>query len=302
MEIGGVVNPIRVQMAIGLIWVVYTGLVVGLTLVPSCSPSYVTTFILMYIPLLLTIVWGVYYNVSIAPCIIPKGSDTPLPPANDLDFSKIANTLPPAAFVIGIICSLLGIGGGELFGPLMLSYGILPQVSSATTSMLSLLNTGSNVVRSGGAVGRQFGLYVSTRYGRPSVIILSLVVALYVTCLYYIYDLATIAANKPPPLDPPLVISHNILIAISIMWACYTALVIALVTVTQCSTTYAVIFVFMYIPLVSAILYGSVTSTSEEELMALINPNDFDFKNDSYTLASMACVIGVICTLLGVGG
>ena len=41
---------------------------------------------------------------------------------------------PLVAFCVGVMCSLLGIGGGELMGPLMLGLGLLPQVSSATTS------------------------------------------------------------------------------------------------------------------------------------------------------------------------
>ena len=51
------------------------------------------------------------------------------------------------AFVVGAICSLLiSIGGAELFDPLMLMCGVIPQGSSATTSMNSLLNSLSFVV------------------------------------------------------------------------------------------------------------------------------------------------------------
>ena len=41
---------------------------------------------------------------------------------------------------------LVGIGGGELMGPLFLTYHLLPPVSTATTSMMSLINTGNNIV------------------------------------------------------------------------------------------------------------------------------------------------------------
>jgi uncharacterized membrane protein YfcA len=43
-------------------------------------------------------------------------------------FVQVSGLPPLLTFVIGIICSLLGIGGGELMGPLMLQMGLLPQV------------------------------------------------------------------------------------------------------------------------------------------------------------------------------
>lgn len=211
MEVPNVVHPQYVLMAIATIWVVYLSLVIGLAVVNKCSAAYVAIFIVMYIPVLTAIAWGVYYNASIAPTLMPKGFDSPPPPANSLDLATNGATLSAFSFLIGVICSLLGIGGGELYGPLMLTYGVIPQVSSATTSMLSLLNTTVNVIRSnveggsdaetgmilfaigvlGGCVGRQLGLYVSSRYGRPSVIILALVAALYLSCVYYVFKLGS---------------------------------------------------------------------------------------------------------------
>lgn len=41
---------------------------------------------------------------------------------------QVSGIPPFFTFLIGIICSLLGIGGGELMGPLMLQMGLLPQV------------------------------------------------------------------------------------------------------------------------------------------------------------------------------
>ena len=50
------------------------------------------------------------------------------------------------ALLIGALSSLLGIGGGELMGPLMLHLKVLATVSPATTSMMSFLNTSSSIV------------------------------------------------------------------------------------------------------------------------------------------------------------
>ena len=106
---------------------------------------------------------------------------------------------PVAAFIIGILCSLLGIGGGELMGPLMLSLGFLPQVTSATTSAMSLMNSALNIVHYmiigeldgkwalylfftglvGGVAGRKLSIYVSSTWGRPSVTVFMLGIILF---------------------------------------------------------------------------------------------------------------------------
>ena len=68
----------------------------------------------------------------------------------DLDITKgFPAVVPLIAFAIGIMCNILGIGGGELMGPLLLFLHIEPQVSSATSSFLSLLSSSSNVLHYG---------------------------------------------------------------------------------------------------------------------------------------------------------
>ena len=64
----------------------------------------------------------------------------------DIRLGEDANILLAGTFFTGAMCSLLGIGGGELLGPLFLAFGILPPVSTATTSMMSLLTTANNVL------------------------------------------------------------------------------------------------------------------------------------------------------------
>lgn len=115
----------------------------------------------------------------------------------DLDFRK-SYMLPPVSFGVGIMCSLLGIGGGELMGPLLLSYNLLPQVSTGTTSMMSFLTSANNIVhyaimgkidiRMGGLlfciglvaglIGRRTALFVTVKYGRNSFLIFMLLLVL----------------------------------------------------------------------------------------------------------------------------
>lgn len=47
---------------------------------------------------------------------------------------------------LGLLCSVLGIGGGELFGPFLLSMRVIPQVSSSTTSLMSCVTSMYNIV------------------------------------------------------------------------------------------------------------------------------------------------------------
>jgi uncharacterized membrane protein YfcA len=134
---------------------------------------------------------------------------------NDVHLGKQALQLVFGVFGIGVICSLVGIGGGELLSPLMLSLHLRPEVTSATSAMMSFLNTATIVVKTltfdtadygatlfflaagflGGLLGRKVGLFVSTHYGRASYIIFSLVAALALTCVYYIYELGIGAAG-----------------------------------------------------------------------------------------------------------
>mmetsp|Transcript_9654 Transcript_9654/g.24692 ORF Transcript_9654/g.24692 Transcript_9654/m.24692 type:complete len:408 (-) Transcript_9654:274-1497(-) len=63
-----------------------------------------------------------------------------------VDWVKIAGWVPFAACAVGILSALLGLGGGELMGPLLLGIGMEAQRSSATTSTTSMLSASSNFV------------------------------------------------------------------------------------------------------------------------------------------------------------
>ncbi len=121
------------------------------------------------------------------------------------------------SYFVGIICSMLGIvGGDEIYCPIILSYGVIPQVTSATTATMSFLNALTLMLRGiskqtippklgmlifsigfvGGLSGRQLGLWVSAKYGRSSVIIFFLALGLYCSCMYYIYILSVTDFNS----------------------------------------------------------------------------------------------------------
>jgi uncharacterized membrane protein YfcA len=112
------------------------------------------------------------------------------------------------------MCALLGIGGGELAGPLFVSMQLLPQVIAGTTSMFSMYSSSASVVGSlvseplnystavvilaigvcGGITGRLVSSQIVKKYGRPSLTIFALVTCLSLSVCAMIY---TLIAYKP---------------------------------------------------------------------------------------------------------
>jgi uncharacterized membrane protein YfcA len=113
--------------------------------------------------------------------------------------------------VIGVLSALLGIGGGELTGPLLLYLGLLPIVSSSTTSALSFMSSSSNVLHYslrreidgywglgffvigmvGGFFGRRMLLYLIAIYKRTSITTLALAVILFTSIWVVIFKIVT---------------------------------------------------------------------------------------------------------------
>jgi uncharacterized membrane protein YfcA len=186
-----------------IMWISCTSLSVGRTLVEECSSSYLSLIGLIYVPIFITHVVVIQLNYP------PAKPSTQF----DVDLSNMNTllTLMVISYFVGVVCSMLGIGGGEIFSPIILSCGVIPEVTSATTATMSFLNTLTQMLRNiskgvlpldlgllffgigllGGLSGRQLGLWVAAKYGRASVIILFLTLGLYLACLYYIYTLAT---------------------------------------------------------------------------------------------------------------
>lgn len=246
-EIGSTVSEADIQqmilprksiIVIAVMWLSYIAIIVGMNFTKKCSTAFDVSMVILYIPLLITIVWGVGVlrgqekrTSNTNSLMTPKEYvDNPMASTNHNTIATTSTTItadeappgdtiatkdilpfPVIVFVIGIICSLLGIGGGELLSPLLLSYHMIPQIVSATSATMSFLNTLANIIRLmtahsgtidagfiftcvgflGGIVGRQLGLYIATHNGRASVIIFALVIVLFFSCLYYLVVLAT---------------------------------------------------------------------------------------------------------------
>lgn len=181
--------------------------------VTNCSTDYVVTVALVYVPLSACIVWMLCVFLPQRLHDVALGTED-MHALNEVDLTKSGWSLVIIVFCLGVLCALLGLGGGEVLSPLMLSLHLLPQVTSATSGTMTFLNSFCVVISllssrgpsdldplhvaifflvglSGGLVGRYSGLYVAQRYGRSSVIIFALVTALYLSCVYYVYQLAS---------------------------------------------------------------------------------------------------------------
>jgi hypothetical protein len=240
--------PWLVIGTIAIMWTIYTVIITARAFVSKCTDPYIALQIIVYIPLFFahfqasrlntkqaleksrnssswfSVIFKKSDNDSSSPLLeesndreglkrVEENNDVA---PGDIDFDKHLIPLILMAYGVGVVCTMLGIGGGEIFSPIILSYHVIPQVTSATTATMSVLNSLAQMVRdgsagdfdltvggillavgfTGGMTGRQLGLWISARYGRSSVIIFFLAAGLFVSCIYYIYTLGTAEFNS----------------------------------------------------------------------------------------------------------
>lgn len=188
------IYPWTTMQFLGAVWIYYVSMFVIIQEVTdsTCSLKYYLLLGSIY-PVLLIIVFFALRFVIKKQQVEGQFAQT----HGDLDFRK-SYALPVVSFGVGIMCSLLGIGGGELMGPLLLSYHLLPQVSTGTTSMMSFLTSANNIVHYAilgkidvkvggilygvglvaGLIGRQGALHFTVKYGRNSFLIFMLLAVL----------------------------------------------------------------------------------------------------------------------------
>jgi len=132
------------------------------------------------------------------------------------NFNNLAWWIPLVATVIGLLSALLGIGGGELVGPILLLLNMNPKQSSATTATLSLLNSAANALHYsvsgmgisfgyssclwfagfiGGGCGRTLAMKIAVRSGGSSIIAYSLFFVLCIAAGLITYELYTTPAS-----------------------------------------------------------------------------------------------------------
>jgi hypothetical protein len=199
-----IIYPMNTLGWVVLIWVIYIALSIVLTISRTCTRQHAVALICLYPPLICASYGGIY----LAAVKQKQFPDTIL--EGDFNFSSYDAKPAIFVFLIAVVCELLGIGGGELIGPMLLSMGVLPQVSAATIAALSFFNTFSIVIDRavaklinwevfpvlvvigfcGGFLGRVGGNWFADTYHRPSLLVFALVAVLSLSCIFYIYQLS----------------------------------------------------------------------------------------------------------------
>ena len=203
--------PYRAIARIVIFWVIYAMFIILMKEeTKHCSPAYFGTLATSYVPVFAAIGGGMYLVAKFQkqhPSRVLLG---------DVDFSSFTldssrtYIVPSVAFVTGILCSLLGIGGGELIGPLFLMLELLPQVGAASTSLMSCSNAALNIIHYfflgtlrydwfllcflvgllGGVSGRKLSNFVTKTYGRPSFMVFALSLTLFMSVCLLSYRLS----------------------------------------------------------------------------------------------------------------
>jgi uncharacterized membrane protein YfcA len=197
--------PWRMIGVLAAVWLCYMAIYIVMANIPGCSTSWGVTFSFIYVIL-----------AVVAPLLFrhlmneqSSHPETVLP--GDTQWGSASYSIPVVTFTIGVLTALLGFGGGELLGPYLLHNKVAPVVSTATSGMLSLLNTALNVIHyavlgrvqfapsagmfalgaAAGLCGRLCSLVVVARYDRASVLVCAMVVLLGLSCVMYVIYLAT---------------------------------------------------------------------------------------------------------------
>jgi uncharacterized membrane protein YfcA len=198
------VYPIIAMQIVFGSWLLYAVLYVTMGLMTSCSWEYFLVLSSIYPVLFVGTLYGLVH-------LVKQQKEYPENViSGDIKWAELGILPPILSFFIGILSSLLGIGGGELMGPLLLQLGVLPMVSSGTTSFMSFLNTSSSLVHyitlgdvpfataswvfligaAGGTTGRSTAVYISELYNRQSILIFTLIGLLVASFCVYVYYLA----------------------------------------------------------------------------------------------------------------
>jgi uncharacterized membrane protein YfcA len=201
-----VVHDYKIFTALTLLWSSYAIIFIMMQLLTkTCGKIYYSMLGLSFMPMLFAVQWALRHvgrQQMLDSTIVLKG---------DIDFSKFGVGPILLVFAIGIVSALLGLGGGELTGPLMLYLGLLPIVASSTTSAISFMSSSSNVLHyalrrevnglwglvffcigiGGGYCGRKLLLYLIRLYKRTSITTLALSIVLFLSMWVVVFKVVT---------------------------------------------------------------------------------------------------------------
>lgn len=202
--------PILLLVLMSLAWIVVfvVSLLNGSKKAPSligikqCSPIYWVLWFVQY-PLLFgySMLIGLYYHSMYKKKVASgyKFED------GDIHWTRRNSVLLPFLFMgAGLVAGLLGIGGGMVTGPLLLSMGVPPQVSVATSSFMIFFTSSSTAAQFSiiGAIPWDYGLWyivfgigsgmmgqyligkLLKKYNKASLVVFIVVGTIVVSCMF----------------------------------------------------------------------------------------------------------------------
>ncbi len=187
-------------------YLVFLGLGIGRATFEPCTSGYDGLIVVSFIPLLLLLVYSFRF------ADFDEIFDSSYISLSKDELQSLSIYIAPAVILVGIMCSLLGIGGGELLGPVMLSMNINPLISSATVPCFDLMSCIYNIISNyvskaetlsgefsgvvlllgfgGSFFGRSLALYINKSFAHPSLLVMFFIVTLMVATSVYFYDFA----------------------------------------------------------------------------------------------------------------
>jgi uncharacterized membrane protein YfcA len=195
--------PYNILQILGVVWVAYALYYVGLSRLSECSTYYYVLLACAFPVLIAEIMWAKSTSQSEQsrnPWLILEG---------DLDWEQVGYMPSVGAFFVGVIASVIGIGGGEILIPFFLSLKLLPQVAAATSAVNAFLSTSSSLIHLmvlgyldweyvpwmaaiglvGGFCGRKFGVWTTLNFGRPSMLVILLICLTSASVILFTYYL-----------------------------------------------------------------------------------------------------------------
>ncbi len=188
-------------------YIIFLALGIGRATYDTCTSGYDGLIVVSFVPLGLMIAYAYYFFE------LDHIFDLDYISCSKEQLQTLSIVLSPLVIIVGILCSLLGIGGGELLGPVLLSMNINPLISSSTVPCFDLMSCIYNIVINaisqqtptngnfsgsillfgfaGSFCGRVGALYINGQFAHPSLLVLFFLLTLAVATIVYIYDFAT---------------------------------------------------------------------------------------------------------------
>jgi uncharacterized membrane protein YfcA len=202
------------------VWGMYALVYVSMELVPFCSWEFYVLLVIIYPFIVAQVKWSYMQLIENQKVQDDEGnSEDSVGRANDgysvtvlegdILWDQMSLVPMILSVLIGCLSVMLGIGGGELMGPLLLSLNVRAEIIAASIPFMMILSTSSSLVHYmtlggvpyaygvwmsvlgffGGFIGRNLSLWFVRQTKRPSIILICFSFVLLISFGIYVYYL-----------------------------------------------------------------------------------------------------------------